>query len=155
MEILVLQALLGLLEKGELLETVDSQDPMDSQDQRVLKGNVVWQELPARKGVRGILAVSVNLDFQVQGVSQEILAYKVLKESLDHWELQEKMADLAHLVQSESEVNLALWGLLVQKATVEIRERQENWGTMVLQDKGGLLARMEKLVRRVLSGHRV
>lgn len=81
--------------------------------------------------------------------------FKVLKENLDLWVLQGKMADQVLRALWASEGSLGVWAFQGPKVAVVTLENLEKQEMLVFLDRGELLEKMEKLVLRVLLAPRV
>lgn len=66
-----------------------------------------------------------------------------------------KMAGQVLQAQLASEGSLEAWAFQAPKVAVVTLENQEKRGMLAFRDKGGLLAKMEKLVLQVPWGPRV
>lgn len=72
--------------------------------------------------------------------------FKVLKENLGLWVLLGKTAGQVLQAPLVSEGSLEAWAFRAPKVAVVTLENQERLGMLACRGKGGLLAKMEKLV---------
>lgn len=80
--------------------------------------------------------------------------FKVLKENLGLWVLLAKMADQVLQAPLVLEGSLEAWAFQAPKVAVVTLENQEKLGMLACLGKGGLLAKMEKLVLQAPWDHR-